>query len=213
MATKWALTLAVASVQISVYYAIGYSDRPRSTTLLALPLDGAIPFLPWTVWFYEPVYVAIFVIATLAFSSRRLYLRAIAGAIANMIVGAACHAFIPAAYPRQMVSPPYEDLTMAFMGFIHTIDPPGNVFPSLHVAHTTAIALVLRHDRRRIGDFTLLLALVLAASTLTTKQHFVLDVIAGFAMAAATSAAVLWPLRGAGAGASLTRTARTGVPG
>jgi membrane-associated phospholipid phosphatase len=45
------------------------------------------------------------------------------------------------------------------------------------------LALILRADRRRLGNITLLMATLLALSTLTTKQHFLADVLSGYALA------------------------------
>jgi membrane-associated phospholipid phosphatase len=192
---RWGLGLGAALLQSSIYFVIGHSQRPRSTTMLATSLDGAIPFVPWTVWWYLPFYAGIFVMAIAGFRTPRLFNRALVGVVVTMLVGAAGHLLIGAEYPRPLVRPPYGDLSLAFLGWVHAVDPPGNVFPSLHVAHTSALAVILRHDRPRLGALAMLMALLLAISTLTTKQHFVADVLAGFIIAAAVSVTVLWPWR------------------
>ena len=60
-----------------------------------------------------------------------------------MTLGALGHIFIGAEYPRPVLHPPYPDISGAFLASVQHIDPPGNVFPSLHVAHTTMLALHL----------------------------------------------------------------------
>ena len=124
---------------------------------------------------------------------RVFYDRTARSVLLVMFVGAICHVFIRAEYPRPLVLPPFRGLSEAFMHWVQTVDAPGNVFPSLHVAHTFAVAFVLRRDRPRLGTVTLVMAVLLALSTLTTKQHFVLDLVAGFAMALACRS---WALRG-----------------
>lgn len=183
MAYKWAVGLLMGAVCMTVYNVIGRLDLPRSTTLLDTPLDHAIPFLTWTSWLYEPLYVAIFALAATGFSSRLLFQRAIACVAANQVVASLCHYFIRATYPRPLLRPPYPDVSTAFMAFVQRIDPPANVFPSLHVAQTFVISFLLLRDRQRVGAFSLLLCVLLAISTVTTKQHFVVDVAAGLAMA------------------------------
>ncbi|HEX2659895.1 MAG TPA: phosphatase PAP2 family protein, partial [Polyangia bacterium] len=79
--------------------------------------------------------------------------------------------------------PPFVGPSQAFMAWVQTIDPPCNVFPSLHVAHTSSLALILHHENPTLGRIVIVLALLLAVSTLTTKQHFIADVLAGFALA------------------------------
>lgn len=192
---RWTLGVGAALLQSTIYFLIGHSARPRSTTLLATPLDAAIPFVPWTVWWYLPFYAGIFVMAIAGMRTPRLFNRALVGVVVTILVGAAGHLLVGAEYPRPVVRPPYSDLSMAFLGWVHTVDPPGNVFPSLHVAHTSALAVILRHDRPRLGALAMLMAFLLAVSTLTTKQHFLADIVAGFIIAGAVSATVLWPWR------------------
>ena len=70
------------------------------------------------------------------------------------------------------------------MHWVQSVDAPGNVFPSLHVAHTTMLSILLMRDRPRLGRVAFVMAQLLAISTLTTKQHFIADVVSGYALAA-----------------------------
>jgi len=45
------------------------------------------------------------------------------------------------------------------------------------------LALILIKDNRRVGRIALAMATALALSTLTTKQHFLADVLSGYALA------------------------------
>jgi membrane-associated phospholipid phosphatase len=45
------------------------------------------------------------------------------------------------------------------------------------------LSLLLLRDRPVLGRVALVMATVLAASTLTTKQHFIADVLAGYLLA------------------------------
>jgi membrane-associated phospholipid phosphatase len=194
-AYKWGVGVITGLVGLVVYQLIGRAELHRSTTLLDTALDRAIPLLPVTTWFYEPLYVGIFVIGVVGFRSRWLFNRALVCVVANALVGALGHSLIRAQYPRPVLVPPYPDLSVAFLAFVHRIDPPGNVFPSLHVAHAFVLALLLRIDRPRLGMVALVMACLLGVSTLTTKQHFLADVVAGLVMALAGRAWVraCWP--------------------
>jgi membrane-associated phospholipid phosphatase len=90
-----------------------------------------------------------------------------------------------------VLHPPYAGVSAAFLAAVQRIDPPGNVFPSLHVAHTTLLATLLLRDRPVLGRIAVLMATLLALSTLTTKQHFLADVVAGYALAFAGRALAL----------------------
>ena len=180
---KWSIGLALAALQSLVYFGIGHLHLTRSTELLRTRLDDAIPFWPWTSWCYLPFYAGVFIIAIAGFRRRALFNRAVLAVFVVMTIGALGHIFIGAEYPRPVLQPPYADISAAFLASVQRIDPPGNVFPSLHVAHTTMLALLLLKDRARLGLVTLIMATMLALSTLTTKQHFLADVVSGYALA------------------------------
>jgi membrane-associated phospholipid phosphatase len=180
---RWTIGLALAAIQSGVYFGIGHTHLTRSTELLRTRLDDAIPFWPWTAWCYLPFYAGTFLIAVGGFRRRVLFNRAATAVILVMLVGAMGHLFVGAEYPRPVLYPPYPNLSYAFMAWVQHIDPPGNVFPSLHVAHTTLLASLLIRDRPRLGRVALVMATMLAISTLTTKQHFLADVVSGYILA------------------------------
>ncbi|MEW5919258.1 MAG: phosphatase PAP2 family protein, partial [Gemmatimonadota bacterium] len=66
---------------------------------------------------------------------------------------------------------------------LYGADPPYNCFPSIHVAHSFVSALTLHRVHKRLGLIALLCATLVALSTLYTKQHYVVDVIAGMLLA------------------------------
>ena len=182
-AYKWTVGGALALLQSFIYFGIGHLQLTRSTELLRTRLDDAIPFWPWTAWCYLPFYAGVFLIAIAGIRRRALFKRAVVAVFIVMSIGAVGHIFIGAEYPRPVLHPPYPDISSAFLASVQRIDPPGNVFPSLHVAHTTMLALILLKDRPRLGLVALAMATALALSTLTTKQHFLADVLSGYALA------------------------------
>lgn len=182
-AYKWAVGGALALLQSFVYFGIGHLHLTRSTELLRTRLDDAIPFWPWTAWCYLPFYAGVFLIAVAGIRRRVLFQRAVMAVFIVMSIGALGHIFIGAEYPRPILHPPYASISEWFLASVQRIDPPGNVFPSLHVAHTTMLALILIQDRPRLGRVALAMATALALSTLTTKQHFLADVMSGYALA------------------------------
>jgi membrane-associated phospholipid phosphatase len=180
---RWTIGLGLAALQSAIYFAIGGAPLARSTELLRTRLDDAIPFWPWTAWCYLPFYAGVFLIAIGGFRRRALFDRTARSVIFIMIVGAICHLTIGAEYPRPVLHPPYANLSEAFMAWVQHVDAPGNVFPSLHVAHTTMLSILLLRDRPVLGRVALVMATLLALSTLTTKQHFLADVVSGYLLA------------------------------
>jgi hypothetical protein len=67
---------------------------------------------------------------------------------------------------------------------LYAADPPYNCFPSLHVAHSFVSALACYRVHRALGRGAVVGASLVAASTLFSKQHYVLDVVAGTLLAA-----------------------------
>jgi membrane-associated phospholipid phosphatase len=195
-AYKWTVGLAMAVGQSVVYFGVGHLSLSRSTELLRTRLDDAIPFWPWTSWCYLPFYAAIFIMAIIGVRRRIIFNRAVQAVLLVLFVGALGHVFIGAEYPRPILHPPYATVSEAFMAWVQTIDPPGNVFPSLHVAHTTMLSLILIKDRPRLGAVALVMATLLAISTLTTKQHFIADIVSGYLLAFMGRAFALRGLRG-----------------
>src|SRR5262245_26441480 len=182
-AYRWTVGLALAALQSLVYFGIGHLHLNRSTEILRTRLDDAIPFWPWTAWCYLPFYAGVFIIAIIGFRRRALFNGAVLAVLTVMTIGALGHIFIGAEYPRPVLHPPYANVSAWFLASVQSIDPPGNVFPSLHVAHTTMLALILIKDRPRLGRVALAMATALALSTLTTKQHFLADVVSGYGLA------------------------------
>jgi membrane-associated phospholipid phosphatase len=182
-AYKWTIGGALALLQSAVYFGVGHLHLSRSTEILRTRLDDAIPFWPWTSWCYLPFYAGVFIIAVAGIKRRALFNRAVRAVLVVMMLGAIGHVLIGAEYPRPILHPPFANISAAFLAAVQSIDPPGNVFPSLHVAHTTMLALILIKDRPLLGRVALAMATALALSTLTTKQHFLADVVSGYALA------------------------------
>ena len=72
-----------------------------------------------------------------------------------------------------------------FLQGIYDADPPRNCFPSLHVATACVAALACGRVHRGVGFAAGLWAVLIAVSTVFTKQHYVADVVAGMILAVA----------------------------
>lgn len=88
-------------------------------------------------------------------------------------------------FPTTFVQPTVDWSTMPIGRILQTVDQTGNAFPSMHVAAALFASLWLHRELRRVCApryLKVCSALWCAAiiySTLATKQHVVLDVIAG----------------------------------
>lgn len=156
-------------------------------------LDHAIPFVGWSIFLYGSnilFYVALPFAAPRTDRGRHELL-----IISQSIVLASWLAFV-----IFLLSPARVDLrcqvieaggTRGWLGLLYTgfhwLDLPYNSWPSLHVTQTFLAAMGLTRwwTERRLKLRVLILWILwggLVLSTLTTKQHFLWDVVTGLAL-------------------------------
>lgn len=147
-------------------------------------LDRAIPFWPASGLVYFGAFV--FLLATfLALRDRDQATRFLYASLVAQSIGMLCFLFWPTEFPRALYPLPAgtSALGAALVHHVRATDAPVNCLPSLHVATATLCVLALR-DSRWFGA-ALAIGPLLAASTLTFKQHYFVDVPTGAALGAA----------------------------
>lgn len=173
-----------------VAFVIGYT-LPNHFHLFEpwlLPLtqfDRAIPLMPWTIFIYMSEYV-LFALAYFVFEeeiNRNRYIWAYFGVL---MTGMVLFVFFPTTYPRAQYPLPEEvtGITYGVFAWLRRIDTPANCFPSMHVAccFLTAFAFLPKGESRVKFVVFLTWSILVALSTLPTKQHYIADVVAGFVL-------------------------------
>ena len=158
--------------------------------------DYWIPHIPAAIFPYATLWV--YVSLPLAFLSRPAEFKSFGvAATALSLAGLGCFLLWPTAVP--VVAGWSPDST----SFLRDVDGVGNACPSLHVAFALFSWVWLR---RLIADMggpqwvrwgNALWCFAIVISTLATRQHVVLDVVAGAALGAAVAAANMAWLGGA----------------
>lgn len=174
------VALGATTLSMAGYWLVNGLVPPRHD--LALPVDHAIPFLPWTFAVYVSIYALPLGVGWRA--SAEDFSRMILGTVPLMGLSWLSFLLLPAEYPR-----PAAATAGAWAGayaWLHGLDGPGNTFPSLHVGVTALAAL--RTRAWPDGRWWSAWAVAIILSTLTTKQHFVVDVVGGVLLAAACDA-------------------------
>ncbi len=144
-------------------------------------VDRAVRFLPWTITVYLSQFAFLFLTLWLQTDSRALTRTFAAIAIATIL---SCAIFV--VWPTTIPRPPVRS---AAFDALWLFDVPANCFPSLHVA-LASIAACFWPRRRWIA---VIWAVAIALSTLTTKQHYAVDVAGGVVVAGvAIAAARFW---------------------
>ena len=172
-----------AMVVIVVFYGIGKIHWfAEPTTLPLTSLDRLIPFIPWTVWLYGTI-TWTSLLAWMTVPSRAEAARLLT---AITLASAACAAVFviwPTTFPRDLYPLPggLGARTLAELTELRSDDSPSCCFPSLHVALVFAIALSWTRwiKRPALRALPVLWAVAVSVTTITTKQHYAVDVPAG----------------------------------
>lgn len=176
-----AFLIALLSNQI-IYQAARFLTRGRFHFDLSLPADSAIPFLPWTVCIY---FLGCFVFWFFLYRRVAALTREEADRFfcANLIGKVIAFLFF-VFFPTTMTQPVPDGPTLwdACMRFIYWVDEPTNLFPSLHCFIGWLCWAGIRRNRNvsLLWHFSsLLMAVAVCLSTLTTRQHLIMDIPAG----------------------------------
>jgi hypothetical protein len=166
-----------------------WTERRGTRLALELPLDGAIPFVPWTAALYLSL-VPLMLAAPFVFRGWERLLPLFSALVFETAVAALVFVTFPISHGPQSVAP------AGFAGGLHrladTLNLAHNSFPSLHVAFAcTVSAAYCARVRGLRALFLSLWGAGVVASTLFAHQHRTLDVLAGMALAAAGLGLVL----------------------
>lgn len=148
-------------------------------------LDSVIPFLPWTVSIYLSCYVFWIVNYILGVRQDRAEaLRFISADFFAKTICLICFLIIPTTNVRPEVGA--EGIWNRLMIWLYNTDAADNLFPSIHCLTSWFCYIAVRKNKRIPGIyviFSLLFAISICISTLTTKQHVIVDVIGGIGLA------------------------------
>jgi len=187
-ALRWALAFTMALVALGIYAWIAarnqtrFDERLVTPWALWTPLDRRLPTLPWMIWPYMLYYVLIFVPV---FLTRELM--DVAEVLTAFVVVSAIAWLAYLMWPVRMIYPALACTGEAcrMLHGLYLMDGGVNVMPSLHAAHSLLAALIFYTYRNRFAPAVLVAALAVSAAAVLTRQHYVADILAGFAVGGA----------------------------
>jgi membrane-associated phospholipid phosphatase len=182
--TYWA-SWVFAFVAGSYLYTNHYPLRiPMQIPFTAI--DHAIPFLPWTVWIYMSDYF-IFILSFFPMKNPLKSQQFLMAMIGTHLISLIFFLGWPTTYPRDTFPLPtdIDTLSLAAFHWLRVTDSPNNCFPSLHVSSAVMSALLWYGESRTRFILFSVWALAIAVSTLTTKQHYLADIVGGISLALA----------------------------
>lgn len=173
----WLTAIGLMLLYLIPYGIVNHLPLQRTTIPLMFG-ESLIPFLPWTFIIYISIFAqAIIAIHGLPYKTLRAMIPAMSGMV---IFALALFIIFPIEYPRFL----YETNSQ-LISLFHMTDGPGNCFPSLHVVVTVILGYVYRFKEKNSTKRTLmwLWSVLICISVLTTKQHYVIDIIGGVLLA------------------------------
>lgn len=167
------------------YYGSRLLTAGRVHYNLTNSLDERIPFVPWTVSIYLGCY--LFWIVNYVIGCRQERERAFRFLGADLTAKLVC-LFCFLVFPTTNTRPLVEgtDFWAQTMRFLYGMDAADNLFPSIHCLTSTFCYLAVRKNERVPRWYRLASLVITAAicvSTLTTRQHVLIDAAGGIALA------------------------------
>lgn len=183
--------LTLAGWLILYFFVNRLQVNPDRRIDLGIELDRKIPYLPLFALAYFSTYV--FVLQPFfILPDARLFRWMLSSFVAISVISSLIHALVPSKIER------VEQVTVGgFSGwalglFQKTCKPYGN-FPSMHVGLSVpVVAANFITGGALAGGIMLVWAVLIAVSTLFTKQHYVFDVLAGVVGGSLISALAYW---------------------
>ena len=193
---KMLATMGGIALFFYAYFWVMRNPLSPAAVMPAIWVDEFVPFWPRSFVLYASLWA--YVALGSALLKDRWELAAWgAASLAMIVVGLGIFMVLPTKIPPVAIDwsqhPPLE--------FLKTVDASGNACPSLHAAFAVFTAVVLHntltaiHAPRSLLAGNALWCLGIVYSTIATRQHVALDVIAGLVLAGTASLAYLGACR------------------
>lgn len=149
-------------------------------------VDRLIGFQPLSFFLYAFLWVYISLGTALASNLRELLVFG-AASLAMSVAGLVIYVVLPTRAPN----PSIDWSLYPWLDFLKSVDVAGNAFPSLHAAFCVFTAVALHDQLKTLGGARWpraangLLCVGILYSTMATRQHVALDVMAGMLLGAA----------------------------
>ena len=144
--------------------------------------DEMIDFDPRWVWIYSGLYYPMILLAALSVPSWQAYAYAVGCFLMLLTVQVTIFATWPTAIPahwRALVERDRHPRSMRMLDLVWSYDKLRNGLPSMHVSVAMMVDLTIWQNWPVMGYVGGIFPLLIAASALKTKQHYVADVIPG----------------------------------
>lgn len=187
-----ALSLLLTAGFVTVYLLLQKYQLFPVTDMPVIAVDQNIPFIPDTVYLYKSLWLLLPIGPWLVDSKIEFY-----GYVKALLLISSAGFLIFFFFPTAITRPSEIEQTNLLYRYLIGIDSCSNACPSLHVALAILSGACCRHTFRKHGWHSPTRCLILVwvigiiFSTLTTKQHVLMDVVAGALLGACGSSVFL----------------------
>jgi membrane-associated phospholipid phosphatase len=182
--SKFPMGALMFGLAVALYLPVNHFPAFEPQLLPLSWADRAVPFLPNSVWIYLSEWIFFIVVYALArdLNNTNKYIYSFLGL---QLLSVAIFWVWPTTYPRGGFPLPDDLNALTYYAFsnLRTIDTPGNCCPSLHVSSCYLSSFIFLDEQRGKFPFFFIWATLIALSTLTTKQHYVIDLVTGLLLA------------------------------
>lgn len=181
---KILLGLATATVFVVMHFSTNYlAKRKDAKRCLKLRWDDKIAFVPFMIYFYLFTYIFNTVCLFLIIYNKPFneFVIVVKMMLALILIGGAFYIFFPTAIKKPIL----EDrgsISLRLVKLHNDSILPYNAFPSLHVAFSLITVLIAFYYNFYLRFAYLVLLILISLSALLTKQHYIIDIIAGLAL-------------------------------
>lgn len=174
---RWFSVVIAHFLFYSLYFLTNHYQLFEPKTLPLYNFEEMMPFVGWT----SLIYLTTFIEIPLAMF---LYPKKGYGWIVIAVTGLfmTCIIFFilfPTTFPR-----PSGNSNITIFDMFRKVEMPTNCFPSLHCATSAFIALTFWWQKQSNWRFVFIpWGMAIALSTLTTKQHYAIDIMGGWILA------------------------------
>ncbi len=148
---------------------------------LSIALDNQLPFVPFFVLFYVLAYAQwVWSYCYHCRQDRQTCYYIVTGDLVAKVICVFFFVFLPTEIARPEITG--NSLWEQMVGLIYTLDTPHNLFPSVHCLESWMCvrgALMMKDKRPWYIAAQAVLSVLVFASTVLIKQHFLVDIAAG----------------------------------
>lgn len=148
-------------------------------------LDLKIPVMSWWMYIYFGCYafwiLNYMITARVNRDDREMFYKFIYADILARLICCFIYIVLPTTIDRPQIE--IHSFSDRLLAYLYTIDEPTNLFPSMHCLYSWMSFAGIRHSEKVpkwYKVFSFLFAMMVAASTQFTKQHYLVDIAVGF---------------------------------